>query len=184
PVQYGHGINGLTNPVTGQLASGDVTLDEATLAANRIDYGELIRTHVLDDDTTRERAAELDKVTVPLLSAANWGGQGLHLRGNVEGFLRAASTQKWLEGHGRGHWGGCYPDHGGGLARGVLHRRRGGAAAAVLRPFFARQGQWLGRTTGTAAECPACRRHVHPPRRAELATAEHPLHQVVPRQRH
>src|SRR6202011_333792 len=112
PVQYGHGINGLTNPVTGQLASGDVTLDEATLAANRIDYGELIRTHVLDDDTTRERAAELDKVTVPLLSAANSGGQGLHLRGNVEGFLRAASTQKWLEVHGREHWAEFYTDYG------------------------------------------------------------------------
>jgi predicted acyl esterase len=97
PVQYGRGTNGLTNPVTGQLASGDVTLDEATLAANRIDYAELIRTHVLDDDTTRERAPELDRVAVPLLSAANWGGQGLHLRGNVEGFLRAASRQKWLE---------------------------------------------------------------------------------------
>jgi putative CocE/NonD family hydrolase len=112
PVQYGRGTNGLTNPVTGQLASGDVTLDEATLAANRVDYAELIRTHVLDDDTTGERAAELDKVTVPLLSAANWGGQGLHLRGNIEGFLRAASTRKWLEVHGREHWAEFYTDYG------------------------------------------------------------------------
>ena len=104
PMQYGRGTNGLANPVTGQLASGDVTLDEATLAANRIDYGQLIATHVLDDDTTRERGAQLEKVAVPLLSAANWGGQGLHLRGNIEGFLRAFSKHKWLEVHGREHW--------------------------------------------------------------------------------
>jgi predicted acyl esterase len=98
--------------VTGQPVSGDVTLDEKTLAANRIDYGALIAAHVLDDDTTRERGAELEKVSVPLLSAANWGGQGLHLRGNVEGFLRAASTQKWLEVHGREHWAEFYTDYG------------------------------------------------------------------------
>jgi predicted acyl esterase len=112
PMHYGRGTKGLSNPVTGQLASGDVTLDEQTLAANRIDYGALIAAHVLDDDTTRERGAELEKVSVPLLSAANWGGQGLHLRGNVEGFLRAASTQKWLEVHGREHWAEFYTDYG------------------------------------------------------------------------
>jgi len=36
---------------------------------------------------------------VPLLSAANWGGLGLHSRGNFEGFSRAGSTAKWLEVH-------------------------------------------------------------------------------------
>lgn len=112
PVQYGRGINGPVNPVTGQLACGDVTLDEQTLATNRIDYGSLIATHVLDDDTTGERGAELEKVSVPLLSAANWGGQGLHLRGNIEGFLRASSTHKWLEVHGREHWAEFYTDYG------------------------------------------------------------------------
>ena len=33
------------------------------------------------------------KVKVPLFSAANSGGQGLHPRGNFEGFVRAASRQ-------------------------------------------------------------------------------------------
>jgi predicted acyl esterase len=41
---------------------------------------------------------------VPLLSAANWGGQGLHLRGNVEGFLAAGSREKWLDFHCFEHW--------------------------------------------------------------------------------
>jgi predicted acyl esterase len=49
---------------------------------------------------------------VPLLSAANWGGQGLHPRGNFEGFMRAASKDKWLEAHGGSHWAPFYTDYG------------------------------------------------------------------------
>jgi uncharacterized protein len=52
-----------------------------------------------------------------LLSAANWGGQGLHLRGNIEGFVRAGSTQKWLEVHGGAHWAQFYTDYGVGLQK-------------------------------------------------------------------
>jgi len=42
---------------------------------------------------------DLAKIQVPLLSAGNWGGFGLHLRGNVEGFLGAGSRQKFLQIH-------------------------------------------------------------------------------------
>ena len=49
---------------------------------------------------------------MPLLSAGNWGGHGLHLRGNVEGYVRAASPQKWLEMHGLEHWTQFYTDYG------------------------------------------------------------------------
>jgi predicted acyl esterase len=41
----------------------------------------------------------LSDIRVPLLSAGNWGGAGLHLRGNVEGYLGAASAQKLLQIH-------------------------------------------------------------------------------------
>jgi len=41
----------------------------------------------------------LSDIRVPLLSAGNWGGAGLHLRGNVEGYLGAGSTQKLLQIH-------------------------------------------------------------------------------------
>ena len=51
-------------------------------------------------------------MSVPLLSAANWGGHGLHGRGNFEGFVGAASTQKWLEVHGGSHWAPFYTDYG------------------------------------------------------------------------
>jgi predicted acyl esterase len=74
--------------------------------------GQELREHPLDDEYHRGRSPDWSKVTVPLLSAANWGGQGLHLRGNIEGFARAASKQKWLEVHGLEHWTEFYTRYG------------------------------------------------------------------------
>ena len=54
---------------------------------------------------------------MPLLTAANWGGQGLHTRGNFDGFTRAASAHKWLEVHGLEHWTHFYTDYGVGLQK-------------------------------------------------------------------
>ena len=45
---------------------------------------------------------------MPLLSAANWGGAGLHLRGNIEGFLQAGSADKQLRIHVGDHCGPFY----------------------------------------------------------------------------
>ncbi|HET7493662.1 MAG TPA: CocE/NonD family hydrolase C-terminal non-catalytic domain-containing protein, partial [Bradyrhizobium sp.] len=73
--------------------------------------------HPLDDDYHKARSPDWDKVTVPFLSAANWGGQGLHPRGNFEGFVRAASKKKWLECHGLEHWTHFYTDYGRELQR-------------------------------------------------------------------
>jgi hypothetical protein len=42
---------------------------------------------------------DLSKIEVPVLSAGNWGGFGLHLRGNVEGYLGAGSAFKRLQIH-------------------------------------------------------------------------------------
>ena len=49
---------------------------------------------------------------MPVLSAGNWGGQNLHLRGNVTAYEKAASDQKWLELHGLEHWTHFYTDYG------------------------------------------------------------------------
>jgi len=47
-----------------------------------------------------------------LLSAANWGGPGLHLRGNVEGWRAAAASEKWLSFHIGTHFESFYlPDY-------------------------------------------------------------------------
>jgi predicted acyl esterase len=66
----------------------------------------------LFDDWHRQRAADLSKVELPFLSAANWGGQGIHPRGNFNGFVFGASKQKWLEAHGDSHWSHFYSGYG------------------------------------------------------------------------
>ena len=111
-VQYGIGEAGRRSAVTGQLVCGPDLLDSATLAANRCDFGTEIRAHPLDDDYHRARSPDWSRITVPFLTAANWGGQGLHMRGNFEAFMRAASPQKWLEAHGLEHWTHFYTDYG------------------------------------------------------------------------
>jgi uncharacterized protein len=111
-VQHGLGERSLINANTGELVAGPETLSYEDLAANRSDFPGDIDSHVLDDAFHRERSAVLEKITVPFLSAGNWGGSSLHLRGNVEAFVRAASTQKWLEIHGRQHWTEFYSDYG------------------------------------------------------------------------
>jgi len=82
------------------------------LAANRCDFGDEILSHPLDDEYHKERSPKWELVKVPLLSTANWGAQPLHARGNFEGFIRAASSQKWLEVHGLGHVNLFYTDYG------------------------------------------------------------------------
>jgi len=111
-VQYGLGERGPRSRVTGALVCGDETLSDAELTRNRCSFGDEILAHPLDDDYHKARSPDWDKVTVPFLTAANWGGQGLHPRGNFEGFARAASKEKWLECHGLEHWTHFYTDYG------------------------------------------------------------------------
>jgi uncharacterized protein len=111
-VQYGLGERAKRNPNTGESVAGPVTLSDEELAANRRDFGADIKAHPLDDEWHRARSAHWSKVEVPFLSAANWGGQGLHPRGNFEAFMNAASEQKWLEVHGDSHWSLFYTDYG------------------------------------------------------------------------
>jgi len=112
-VQHGRGARGYRSRFTGRWVSGPSTLTEEELGANRRDFYEDCYAHPLASDPFwRSRMPDWAKVTVPLLSAANWGGQGLHPRGNFEGFVRAASQQKWLEVHGIEHWTHFYTDYG------------------------------------------------------------------------
>ena len=112
PIQYGQGERAPTNPNTGQSVAGPVTLSEGELERNRIDYFGSIKEHPLFDEWHRDRTIDLSKVEVPVLSAANWGGQGLHPRGNFNGFLHASSQHKWLEAHGDTHWTHFYSAYG------------------------------------------------------------------------
>jgi predicted acyl esterase len=116
-VQHGLGERGPRSRVTSDLVCGPETLSEAELARNRCDLADEILAHPLDDDYHKARSPVWSKITVALLSAANWGGQGLHPRGNFEGFMRAASKEKWLEVHGIEHWAEFYTDYGVGLQK-------------------------------------------------------------------
>jgi len=111
-VQYGAGEKGKRSRVHNDLVCGPETLSDAELARNRADFGAEIAAHPMDDDYHKARSPKWDKVITPLFSAANWGGQGLHPRGNFEGFGRAASKHKWLEAHGIEHWTHFYTDYG------------------------------------------------------------------------
>jgi len=111
-VQYGAGERGKRSRVHGELVCGPHTLSEEELRKKRSALGEGIRAHPLDDAYHRARSPVWSKIKTPFLSAANWGGQGLHPRGNFEGFVRAASKDKWLEAHGIEHWTHFYTDYG------------------------------------------------------------------------
>jgi predicted acyl esterase len=120
PIQHGVGERGTRSTVTGEWVSGPETLPEETLVANRIDVLADDLAHPLDDRYHQERSAKWDQIKVPFLSAGNWGGQGNHLRGNTEGYMCAASEQKWLEIHGDTHWGEFYSDYGTALQKRFL----------------------------------------------------------------
>jgi predicted acyl esterase len=96
-VQHGNPAT-LDDPWLGDRASGPDELGEEELAANRSDPREQ-PPPALDGRGYRERSADWPRITVPFLSAASWGGFGLHSRGNFEAFTEAASTEKWLEAH-------------------------------------------------------------------------------------
>jgi uncharacterized protein len=111
-VQYGQGSRAKKSRITGLSVAGDVDLSDDELHANQVNFADENRDRALIDDWYEDRGADLEKITVPLLSAANLGGQGLHLRGNTEGFTRSSSEQKWLELHGEEHWTHFYTDYG------------------------------------------------------------------------
>ena len=106
--QYGYGERGAKSWVTGEFIAGPETLPDDVLARNRVDPGDEVLQRPLDGDYYAERSPRFDRITVPLLSAANWGGMGLHPRGNFEGYMGAASRQKWLQVHGDSHFSPFY----------------------------------------------------------------------------
>ena len=104
-IQYGRGERAMKSSVTGESVAGPVTLSDEELARNRVDAFEELKKHPFDDEWHRSRTADLSLVRTPLLTCANWGGQGIHPRGNFNGFTETPETTlKWLEVHGDSHW--------------------------------------------------------------------------------
>jgi uncharacterized protein len=96
--QHGLGERGWHNKHTGVSGTGTITLSDQQLAANvGLDLFQAAAHRPFDDDEFyRVRRAAFEQIRVPFVSVGSWGAQGIHLRGNIEGFLNAASEQKWL----------------------------------------------------------------------------------------
>lgn len=107
PNQHGNGETHYRDRDTGERSTGDA-LSPTLLEGNRAPHLEDIRAHPLDDAWYRERSTDLARVLTPFLSAANWGGPGVHLRGNIEAFSGAAGAEKWLSVHVGTHFESFY----------------------------------------------------------------------------
>ena len=58
----------------------------------------------MDSEYWRLSSARWDQIKVPVYSVGNWGGFAMHLRGNIEGFMNAASKHKKLRVHTGTHF--------------------------------------------------------------------------------
>ena len=105
--QHGNGDTTYFDRDTKAPSTG-LPLSAAALEGNQADYPADLLRHALDDAWHRERTPDLSRIKVPLLSAGNWGGPGIHLRGNIEGFMGAGSKNKWLSMHIGTHWDSFY----------------------------------------------------------------------------
>ena len=95
--QHGNPDTPLTDLSTGERNTGPASLAPEELAANRVEYIENLLARPLDGPWYEERSARLDRIEIPALVVANWGGLGLHLRGTILGYLGIASREKWLK---------------------------------------------------------------------------------------
>ena len=95
--QHGNPACPFKDIVTGERNTGPASLSPEELAANRVEYLETLRQHPTNDAWYQERTARLDRIDIPALVVANWGGLGLHLRGTIMGYLGLASKEKWLK---------------------------------------------------------------------------------------
>lgn len=103
-VQYGLGSRAKRNPNTGESIAGPVDRSDAELTSHRHDLYEQSLEWPLDGPFWQSRTPDPTRIDLPFLSCANWGGMGLHPRGNFNGFTESPSKQKWLEVHGDSHW--------------------------------------------------------------------------------
>ena len=116
----------------------------------------------------RGAQAQWDKITVPMFTVGNWTGFGLHLRGNTEAFMRAASQHKKLRIHT-------------GIARAsVLHRGGPARSAPLLRLLAQGHRQRRdGRAAGEARDPQGRATQIEWRARARMAARAHAVDEVL-----
>jgi hypothetical protein len=95
--QHGNPDTPLVDIDTGERNTGPASLSPEALAASREDYIANLLARPLNGPWYEERSARLERIGIPALVVANWGGLGLHLRGTILGYLGIASREKWLK---------------------------------------------------------------------------------------
>ena len=109
--QHGNGASHYVDADTGERSTGPALSDDM-LKSNREDHPGNHRRHFLCDQWHQGRTPDMSAIEVPVLSAGNWGGPGVHLRGNIAGFVEAGSKDKWLSMHIGTHFDSFYmPDY-------------------------------------------------------------------------
>jgi len=89
-------------PETAFMVRGSSNLQYSTTRTE--DTPANARAHPLHDAYWASKEIDLDSIEVPAYVVASWSDQGLHTRGTLEAYKRIASTEKWLEVHGRKKW--------------------------------------------------------------------------------
>lgn len=89
PNQNGNAQTPLIDSISGGKDTG-TPLSSAALKRNRVDPVEAFAKHPFDDAYYRQRTPDGSRITVPLLAVANWTDW------STQGYLAAASKQKWL----------------------------------------------------------------------------------------
>jgi predicted acyl esterase len=105
--QNGNGASPYRDRFTRQRSTG-AELDPKLLAGNLSNVLLAGQEHALDDAYFKARTPVASRIITPFLSPGNWGGLGLHLRGNITGFTDAAAPEKWLELHTDTHFASMY----------------------------------------------------------------------------
>ena len=154
-------------PSPASRSPGRGTCPETQLAKNRADFdGDALR-HRLIDDYYSARLPDFDHIDVPMLSAANWGGKGLHPRGNFEGYL-ARGLQAEMAGGARRHALLAF-------LRELRRRTCSGGSSAIS----SRARTPAGTSSRRCAQHPPSRREILAARRERMAARAHAMDQVL-----
>ncbi|MFC4954411.1 CocE/NonD family hydrolase [Acinetobacter puyangensis] len=109
PNQHGNGQSTFVDAVVGGSAVGTAQ-PESYLLNSRTSMLEDMLSKPFDGSFYDQKTPDLSRIDIPVLSVGNWAGAGLHLRGNLDGYLGVSSKQKWLRMHSSDHFSPFYQE--------------------------------------------------------------------------